>query len=95
MQYIEWCVDPLTDKRKRVTIALTPTGRKSDDRIAADALRAKIRDVCENAGETNSLTLKALKNKYIAYQRGHVKQQTAENDERKRDRERLLQVKIL
>lgn len=82
MQYIEWYVDPLTDKRKRVTIALTPTGRKSDDRIAADALRAKIRDVCENAGETNSLTLKALKNKYIAYQRGHVKQQTAENDDR-------------
>jgi hypothetical protein len=44
VQYGEWYTDPLTDKRKRITITLTPTGRKkTDDRTAEEALRARIR----------------------------------------------------
>ncbi len=77
MQYGEWYIDPLTDKRKRITITLTPTGKKADDRIASEALRSKIRQLYMEADQPDRITLKNLRDKYVAYQEGHVKKQTA------------------
>lgn len=83
VQYGEWYIDPLTDKRKRITITLTPTGRKRvDDRTAEEALRARIRDVIEAAGRVDNITLKALQERYVEYQARHFKPQTADNDRR-------------
>ena len=81
VQYGEWYIDPLTDKRKRITITLIPSGRKkSDDMIAAEALRGKIKDIFNASGHMDVPTLKAMQDQYVAYQRQHVKPQTAESD---------------
>lgn len=81
IQYGEWYLDPLTDKRKRITITLTPSGRKKiDDTVAADAINAKIREIYESSGHVDAITLKTLQDRYIEYQKKHVKPQTAEND---------------
>lgn len=81
IQYGEWYLDPLTDKRKRITITLTPSGRKKiDDTVAADAINAKIREIYESSGHVDAITLKLLQDRYIEYQKKHVKPQTAEND---------------
>lgn len=81
VQYGEWYIDPLTDQRKRITVTLIPTGRKkNDERIAADALQEKIRGISESEGQAGSITLKALQDRYIEYQKLHVKAQTALND---------------
>jgi hypothetical protein len=83
VQYGEWYIDPLTDKRKRITITIIPSGRKrSDDMIAQEALHNKIRDVFEVSGQTDSITLKGIQARYTEYQTKHVKPQTALNNHR-------------
>ena len=83
VQYGEGYLDPLTDKRKRVTITLTPTGRKKvDDTVAQEALRAKIKGIYDASDQIDAITLKSLQERYIDYQKKHVKYQTAENDRR-------------
>ena len=77
IKYGEWYIDPLTDKRKRVFVTIKSTGRKSDDRLAEDALKAKIRRLYSEADQPDAITLKDLKNKYVAYQQTHTKRQTA------------------
>lgn len=80
IQYGEWYIDPLTDKRKRITITLTPsTRRKADDQLAKDALRDKIKAIYSASGHMDVPTLKAMQDQYAAYQRQHVKPQTAES----------------
>lgn len=77
IQYIEWYTDPMSGKQKQVTVSMKPTGKKSDDRIAHDAIQAKIRRFYVDADQPTAITLKDLKNKYVAYQQAHTKQQTA------------------
>ena len=73
----------MTDKRKRITVTLIPSGKKkTDDEIAAEALKKKIKDIYEGIGQAEELTLKTLQDRYIDYQKKHVKPQTAENDRR-------------
>lgn len=81
IQYGEWYTDPLTDQRKRITITLNSTGsKKRDDGLAADALKARIREVYESAGRSDTLTLKALEDRYIEHQKSHYKAQSAESN---------------
>lgn len=83
IQYGEWYIDPLTDQRKRITVTLIPSGRKkADERIAAEELKAKIQDIYADSGHADNPALKELQDRYIAYQKSHVKMQTAENDRR-------------
>ena len=77
IQYIEWYTDPMSGKQKQVTVSMKPTGKKSDDRIVHDAIQAKIRRFYVDADQPTAITLKDLKNKYVAYQQAHTKQQTA------------------
>lgn len=80
IQYGEWYIDPLTDQRKRITITLTPSTRKrADDMLAREALHKKIKDIYSASGHVDVPTLKAMQNQYTAYQRQHVKPQTAES----------------
>ena len=77
IQYGEWYLDPLTDKRKRVTLTIIPSGRKrADDRMAMDALRDKIRAIYESNGQSKAITLNGLRERYREYQARHVKPQT-------------------
>ena len=57
IKYGEWYIDPLTDKRKRVFVTIKSTGRKSDDRLAEDALKAKIRRLYSEADQPDAITL--------------------------------------
>lgn len=81
VQYGEWYLDPLTDKRKRITITLKPSGRKkNDDILAYETIREKIKAINDSSGNAKDITLKSLQARYIDYQKAHVKPQTAQSD---------------
>jgi hypothetical protein len=68
IQYGEWYTDHLTDKRKRITITIIPSGRKrADDRMAQDALIDKIRAIYESNGQSKAITLNGLRERYREY----------------------------
>lgn len=80
IQYGEWYLDPMTDQRKRITVTMNSTGRKSDDKIAEEALRTKIKEVYETVNQVDDITLERLFDRYLEYQQTHVKPQTVKGD---------------
>lgn len=77
--YYERYKDPLTEKVKTATITIKPSGRKkTDERIAEEALREKIKKNISNImPDSETLTLDELMEKYIIRQRQEYKAQTA------------------
>lgn len=77
--YYERYKDPLTGKAKTATITIKPSGRKkTDERIAEEALREKIKKNISNImPDSETLTLDELMEKYIIRQRQEYKAQTA------------------
>lgn len=82
--YYERYKDPLTGKTKTATITIKPTGRKSDAKVAEDALREKIHKIM-SAGDpvNNDITFADLCEKYVEYQHKELKLQSAEATRRR------------
>ena len=82
--YYERYKDPLTGKTKTATITIKPTGRKSDAKVAGDALREKIQKIM-SAGDpvNNDITFADLCEKYVEYQHKELKLQSAEATRRR------------
>ena len=76
--YSERYKDPLTGRYKTASVTIRTTGRKSDEKVAEEALNARINEILGASGtEPARLTLKALCEKYVARQRREFKEQTA------------------
>ena len=74
--YIERYKDPLTGRVKTASVTIKPTGRKSDAKLAENALRDKIRGLLAIT-ETKDVTFGTLCDKYIEWQERTHKHQTA------------------
>ena len=84
VSYSERYKDPLSAKTKTATVTLKPTGHKKNDRRAAEAALKRIIDgVSAKESLPGDITLEALADKYIVWQRQRHKVQTAEGAKRK------------
>lgn len=81
VQYVERYLDPLTGKRKRVSVSFYPSGKKKDDKIAEEALRQKVLAIYSKAGEPESITFSDLCQKRLTWQKTHCKYQTYKNSQ--------------
>lgn len=81
VQYGEWYKDPMTCQLKRITIAIQPTGRKSDDKVAVEALNRKLTSLLAKSGKPEALTFQELTLRRVAWQYQHNKIQTARSSE--------------
>lgn len=81
IQYGEWYTDPFTGKQKRAYVTIKPTGRKSDDRVAENALKAKIRELTAYSQCPKDLTFRELCDRRVQWQQLHDKPQTAYSSE--------------
>lgn len=77
-RYSERYIDPLTNKTRRVSITIHPTGKKRrDERTAREALQQKITAREAQAGIADKLTFCELVRRRVAWQEKHQKPQTA------------------
>lgn len=76
--YFERYKDPLTGKTKTATVTLKPTGRKSDAKVAEDAIRDKIQKIMSSGDPAGGIAFGDLCEKYVEYQRKELKPQSAE-----------------
>lgn len=81
-QYFERYEDPYTGKKKVVSVTI-PGNRQKDAKAAREALRLRIQAASIQGGESKDITLEALCEAYTAYQKEHMKEQTAIYNERK------------
>lgn len=78
VRYIDRIIDPMTGKAKRISVTITPTGRKKAD---ADAARETLNRKKQKTSRISqkSFTLREVADAYYKYQLSHVKRQTAES----------------
>lgn len=81
-KYCERYLDPMTGKQKKISVTLDGN-RQKDVKAAREALRLRIQAASIQGGESRDITLEALCEAYTAYQKEHMKEQTALYNERK------------
>lgn len=81
-KYCERYLDPMTGKQKKISVTLDGN-RQKDVKAAREALRLRIQAASIQGGESKDITLEALCEAYTAYQKEHMKEQTAIYNERK------------
>lgn len=79
--YSERYKDPLTGRYRTVSVTIQTTGRKSDEKVAREALSARINEAMGRSGFTDRLTLKTLCEKYVERQRREFREQTARSSQ--------------
>lgn len=81
-RYFEGYADPKTGKYKVTSLTLD-NNRRADKEAARDALRARIKAICEETATSSNITFGRLCEEYTAAQRHSAKAQTARSNERK------------
>lgn len=81
-QYFERYTEPLTGKRRTVSVTL-PSASNTSRKTAENVLFSRIRALKEQGEDTYDITLEELKNAYIEWKKANLKEQTALNSEQK------------
>ena len=78
VEYLERYRDPLTEKYKYASVTMFPQSKRTDERMAREALDRKITECLAQSGQPQDITLSELIHRRIDWERENLKPQTAE-----------------